>query len=89
MLLEVVSAAKMGTATGMRMPMVPQLVPVANARTPPIRNMNMGNSVVSVSRPAKMPCTKEETSSMPTKAFRPQAKVSTSSAGIISLKPST
>ena len=80
--------ANTGTATGMRMPMVPQLVPVAKASSPPTRNSTSGNRAVKVSRPANSPWTKAAASSRAAKDFSPQAKVSTSSAGVISLKPS-
>lgn len=62
--------------------------PVPKASTPPTRNRARGNRAVRVSRPSNSSRTKAAVPSRAAKDFSPQAKVSTSSAGVMSLNPS-
>ena len=80
----------MGSTMGMRMPKVPQLVPVAKAKPPPTRKMMAGSMLY---RPAAAPSMQPETNSAAPSALvmllSVSAKVRMMMAGTMASKPGT
>ena len=76
------------TTIGIRIPKVPQLVPVAKARNAPIRKMMAGRSAIRFPAAWLMvPATKSAAPRLSVMAFKVQAKVRIRIAGTIALKP--